>query len=104
VQQVRQLEVQVDSALLRVRGAQGGGRGGRGGGGFGGGRAGGAGSLLGRVNSVASEIGTNHFLPTAEHKRALTESESAFQREQTQVDALLSRVAEALRVANPPQR
>jgi photosystem II stability/assembly factor-like uncharacterized protein len=102
VQQVRQLEAQVDSALQRVRGGQGGGRGGRGGGGGGGGggRGGAGAGLVGRVNSVASEIGTNHFVPTPQHKRTLTESETALQREQTQVDALLVRVTEALRVAS----
>jgi photosystem II stability/assembly factor-like uncharacterized protein len=93
VQQIRQLEAQVDSALNRLRGAQGG-RGGRGGG------AGGA-SLLGRTNGVANAIATNHFVPTADQKQTLDQVTPLLQREERDVNGLMTRLAEALRVVRP---
>ncbi|MEX2284306.1 MAG: glycosyl hydrolase [Gemmatimonadota bacterium] len=94
--QARQVETQIDSALLRLRGAGGtGGRGGRGGGG-------GATppNLVAQITGVLTAIGTQHFLPTAAHKQTLTEAAAALQRETARVSELERRAADAVRAVS----
>jgi hypothetical protein len=69
----REIDAQLDSALVRIRGRAAG-PGGPGGGGFGGGGGGGgAGTppILNSVNGVANVIGTTHFPVTAEQKQTV---------------------------------
>jgi hypothetical protein len=91
--QARQVEAQIDSVLLRVRG--GGSAGGRGGRGGGGGAA--APNPLAQITGVLNAIGTQHFLPTPAHKQSLTEAAATLQRETPRVSELERRAADAVR-------
>jgi photosystem II stability/assembly factor-like uncharacterized protein len=86
----------LDSAIVRLRGAQPAGgpagqRGGGGGGGRGGGPGGGAQSVIARAQAVANQVGTAHFRVTAQQRQDLAAAEQEFARQRTAAEAALQR-------------
>jgi hypothetical protein len=82
----------LDSAIVRLRGAQP--QGGQRFGGRGGGRGGGPGgppNVMARAQAVANQIGTNHFRPTAQHRQDLAAVEQDLARERTAAETAIQR-------------
>ena len=93
--QARALDEELRKQVEVLRGApRPQGQGGPGGGGqFGGAAAG----LVGRINTVVQQIGSNHFLPTPDHNTTVTEVSTALQKAEADSRGPLGRVASVVR-------